>query len=216
MAKPLIKICGIRSATMAQQAVAAGANFIGIICHPGSKRYLNEASAKEIAQVTRAAGGIPVAVFVDHSAVQMQEFCERNEIDVVQLHGDNARIEHGKLPQHYRRIYACPVGDAGIRPDDLMQLQICDPQRDYVLFDHTQAGSGQVFAWEKLAYSGPLRTGIAGGIHNGNVLEMLASLAPELVDISSGVECDISGEKDVRLIQEFIKTVNDYRRLQCN
>lgn len=210
MPNPLIKICGIRSANMAQQAVAAGANFIGIICHPGSKRYVDDPTAKEIAGVTRAEGGVPVAVFVDHSAVQMQSFCDRNGIDVVQVHGDNARTDHGKLPQHYRRIYACPVGDAGVRTEDLRQLQICDPQRDYVLFDHTQAGSGQVFAWEKLAYSGLLRTGIAGGIHRGNVREMLEILAPELVDTSSGVECGISGEKDVRLIKEFIQTVKSY------
>ena len=214
MSNPLIKICGIRSANMAQQAVAAGANFIGIICHLGSMRYVDDAIAKEIAQITRAEGGVPVAVFVDHNAVQMRSFCERNEIDVVQLHGDKARTEHGKLPQHYQRIYACPVGDAGIRPEDLTQLEVCDLQRDYVLFDHTQAGSGQAFAWESLTYSGPLRTGIAGGIHSGNVREMLDILAPELVDISSGVESGIAGGKDIRLISDFIQTVKSYAVLR--
>lgn len=204
--RPLVKICGVRSASLARAAVEAGADLIGIICHPDSRRYVDLVTAKEIAEVTRVMGGTPVAVFVDQSAAQMLEFCEMTGIDSVQLHGDRARSEQRVLPAHYQQIYVCPVGAMGLRPVDLMQLRECDVQRDYVLFDHDNPGSGQLFAWDRLEYTGPLRMGIAGGLNRDNVAQMLERFSPELVDISSGVE-DLGGEKDINLIREFITVV---------
>ncbi|MCX7091065.1 MAG: bifunctional indole-3-glycerol phosphate synthase/phosphoribosylanthranilate isomerase [Legionellales bacterium] len=198
-----VKICGLRTVQLAEEAVAAGADLIGIVCHPASKRYVDLETAQAIAHATRAKGGIPVAVFVDHNAQEMMTFCQATGIQMVQLHGANARREHPLLPAHYQRIYVCPVDDSGVVPEDFAGLVSCDPARDYVLFDHVQAGSGKVFAWDKVLYTGSLPMGIAGGIRMYNVGEVIKKFHPALIDVSSGVE-GVSGEKDGDLIRAFI------------
>lgn len=201
MAKLQIKICGIRGARMAASAVEAGANFIGIVCHPGSKRFVNLSLARQIAKATRSAGGIPVAVFVDHSMEQILALCEETGITTVQLHGERSRAEQSNLPQYLQRIYVCPVTATG---PVIHGLTACDPQRDYVLFDHAQAGSGRMFDWNTIQYSGPYRMGIAGGLRANNVQAAVMHLQPSWVDVSSGVEGH-SGEKDIHLVREFIQ-----------
>ena len=54
-AKPMVKICGIRSVRDAQIAVDAGADMLGIILVPGTKRHVKVETAQEIADVVRAA-----------------------------------------------------------------------------------------------------------------------------------------------------------------
>ncbi|WVQ77871.1 multifunctional tryptophan biosynthesis protein [Cryptococcus sp. DSM 104548] len=51
----LVKICGIRSAKEAQMAIDAGADLLGIILVPGTKRCVSVETAREIAQVVRTA-----------------------------------------------------------------------------------------------------------------------------------------------------------------
>lgn len=206
MHNPLIKICGIRSAFMAQAAVRSGADFIGLVCHSSSKRFVDIELACTIAETTRAVNGVPVAVFVGQTSEQMRTFCQETGIEMVQLHGDRSRSEQHLLPDHYPRIYVCPVEETGPQTLALQGLLACDVQRDYVLFDHICPGSGQTFAWDKLDYCGPFRKGIAGGLNQANVRKVLQSLQPQLVDVSSGVE-GVNGEKDIVLIREFVTAV---------
>lgn len=202
MQNRVIKICGVRSTHMAQAAICAGADLIGIVSHPNSKRFVDLETASKIAQSVYAVNGMPVAVFVDQNAVEMQLFCQETGIEIVQLHGDRARHAHHLLPDHYQRIYVCSVEEKGLQ--HLQGLAHCDVNRDYVLFDSACPGSGQAFAWDKLEYKGPFRRGIAGGLHPKNVKEAIQILKPSLVDVSSGVE-DSSEEKSIGLIKEFIE-----------
>ena len=208
MPSPYIKICGIRSAQMALASIQAGAAFVGVICHPDSKRYVDLATAIEIAAATRAQEGHPVAVFVNHSAKQMLAFCQATGIEIVQLHGDQARAEQHLLPEHYQRIYVCPVADSGPQPEAMQRLMACDSQRDYLLFDYIAAGSGQRFAWDTVAYQGEFAMGIAGGLRIDNVKQAVQRFQPRLVDVSSGVE-DHSGEKNLNLIREFVTAAKE-------
>ncbi len=201
-----VKICGLRTAQLAQKAVLAGADFIGIVCHPSSKRFVDLTTAQDIAYVTRAKGGIPVAVFVDQNAEQMAEFCQMTGIQMVQLHGATARREHRLLPEHYQRIYVCSVDDSGVVPEDFSGLVFCDPARDFVLFDHVQAGSGQIFPQHYLHYTGPLPMGIAGGMRADNVGKVIERFHPSFIDVSSGVE-RTPGKKESDLIREFVLAV---------
>lgn len=54
-AKPLVKICGIRTAKDAQLAIDAGADMLGIILVPGTKRRVDTNTARDIANVVRGA-----------------------------------------------------------------------------------------------------------------------------------------------------------------
>ena len=119
--KTAIKICGLRDPKMAQKSVEWGAHYIGIICHPSSKRYVEPALGKQIAEAVKAAKGIPVAVFVDHDAEQMVSLCETMDIDTVQLAGSMARQTHARLPKQFRRIYVLPVNKNGVVQADVDQ-----------------------------------------------------------------------------------------------
>jgi len=193
----LIKICGLRDVELATQTAQAGAHFIGLVFHPVSKRFVTLDKAKAIALATKQAGAIPVAVFVDHSALQMQEICEATDITTVQLHGNMARSQHLGLPKKYTRIY--------VQTSDMQQdVYEGDPARDFLLFDHRQAGSGQTFDWENFSYAGKFRWFLAGGLTPDNVSMAAQQLQPMGVDVSSGVENE-TGEKQLHKIKTFIQ-----------
>src|SRR4051812_5558864 len=107
--KTLIKICGVQQAEMAYAAACAGANFIGIILVPSSRRAVNVAMACDIAANAKAGGATPVAVFAEASATDMSRICEKAGIEWVQLHGELSRHDQYLLPERWHRIYVCPV-----------------------------------------------------------------------------------------------------------
>ena len=88
-----IKICGVREVEHALAAAEAGANYIGVICWPGSKRYVPPAGVREI---TNALAGrfdyqnrpLVVGVFVNESADRINRLSADCALDWVQLSGD--------------------------------------------------------------------------------------------------------------------------------
>lgn len=86
----LVKVCGVTTVEDCEQAVKAGANFIGMIVWPKSKRSVTVETAAEVAAAAKAGGAVPVGVFVDESAEEIVEKCAAIGIDHAQLHGANA------------------------------------------------------------------------------------------------------------------------------
>lgn len=126
--KPLVKICGVRSAADAKLAIDAGADLIGIILVPGTKRHVEIATAREIAAVVRAARDsaeptkaaltpfwfgthaarlrsrrrpLLVGVVRDQPLEEINDLVEFIGLDLVQLHGDE--------PQGWARHLPVPV-----------------------------------------------------------------------------------------------------------
>lgn len=199
MVKPIIKICGIKDAAMATLAVNAGANYIGILFHPDSPRYVELGEAIKIARATHEAGATPVAVFVNQSASEMHSICETTHITSIQLHGKIARKHHHLLPQDYQRIYALS--------EEQDNLDSLDQKRDFILIDHANPGQGQSINWTTFRYSLPFRWLLAGGLTSKNI-KTAKMLKPNGFDVSSGVESSM-GCKDITLIQQFINAVED-------
>lgn len=216
MYSPFIKICGIKSPELAYQTAIAGADFIGIIFHPNSRRNVPVEKAKAIATAAKQTNATPVAVFVDQSARQMHEICLATDIEVIQLHGSTARAQHHLLPTDYQRFYVRSVSTNGTVDHDAERgLLYCDPKRDYLLFDNAKAGNGQPFNWDQFRYDEEFRLAFAGGLTANNVALALKKFKPDVVDVSSGVE-NLSGEKDIVLIQNFIRSVHLYRQEVSN
>ncbi len=195
-----IKICGLVKSDVAYKAAILGANFIGIVFHAPSKRVVNLQQAKEIATATKLGGAEPVAVFTTHSAVEMQDICTYTQITTVQLQGDASKNQYSLLPENYSRIYALTIFEK--EPPGL------NLQKDYLLFDNLQPGSGLTFDWEKFVYSGQMNYGLAGGLSAENVSAAIKKIKPSLVDVSSGVENSL-GKKDLVLIEKFIRSVKE-------
>ena len=89
--------------------------------------------------------------------------------------------------------------------------------KGYVV-DAAEYGSGKTFGWENENFVADFLNDIkitlqnrqfilAGGLNTENVQTGIRLFHPDVVDVSSGVECD--GVKDAALIREFIRKVRE-------
>ena len=67
-----MKVCGVTNAEDALFAAKNGADFIGMIVWPKSKRSIDVETAKEVAAAAREGGAEPVGVFVSENAEEVK------------------------------------------------------------------------------------------------------------------------------------------------
>lgn len=196
-----VKICGLQKQEHVITAIQAGADAIGFVFAPSKRRVTIEQAqllANEVPQ-----GVLKIGVFVNPSAAELKEAVERVPLDYVQYHGEEtpAFIQE----QGYPAIKALSV-----RGKEDIQAA-ADYQVDYYLFDAPgtdfKGGSGHTFDWSLLEEVGIPREKLllAGGLNVDNIEEAITTVAPFMVDVSSGVETD--GMKNSAKVQEFLKTV---------
>lgn len=200
-----LKICGFKNIDSAVRAFNLGVDYIGLICHPDSKRYVERETLAEIAKQVINLGAIPVAVFVNHTAEQMLALCKLSGIRHVQLHGDVSREQHVKLPGSIARIYVLPINEQGGIVNNIDPN--LNPERDYLLFDGLNAGSGTTIQTKNLTkYAQQFRYFLAGGLNQTNLKDTLKQSKPYAIDIASGSE-DLNGDKDLTLIRSLTAIV---------
>lgn len=209
----MIKICGVSTPAIAAAAIAARADYIGLVFFPPSPRNISLAEARLLAQ--RSDGQIRrVGLFVDAGDTEIAEAVEAGQLDVLQLHGDETPRRAFELRQRFGLPVwkAIPVTTA----DDVARAAAYRECADLVLFDaRTPAdaampgGMGLRFDWTLLhGWRGRPGWGLAGGLASGNVAEAIAQTGAPLVDTSSGVETS-PGVKDEALVQAFCRAARD-------
>ncbi len=188
-----IKICGITTPGDAEAAVEAGADFLGFVFRQGTPRALAPRSAEWIREIDGAAR---VGVFLDAPLAEVMAVRELLDLGWIQLHGEEPDAYLDALGS--RVIRRVPVG-----PEiDWKRIADLSP-RCLPLFD-PGAGDGVACAWEGLGERPPgVHFGLAGGLTPENVGEAVRIVRPELVDVSTGVEC-APGIKDHQKIRDFI------------
>lgn len=204
-----VKICGICRPEDAGLAAVAGADYIGVILAPG---YARTRSTTEAAAIFRAAPGVArVGVFVDAELGQMIEAASRLELDVLQLHGDEAP----ELAAVVRGAGGWEVWKA-VRPRDgeefIDGVAAYAGVVDAILLDGWSGagagGTGTRFPWDAVAAErdrlpAGARLVVAGGLDPDNVGTAVARLRPDIVDVSSSVEESI-GVKASDRVRRFI------------
>jgi phosphoribosylanthranilate isomerase len=207
MNAPRVKICGICSAADAALADEAGADYVGVILAPGRTRSQNAGAAEVILAASHAAR---VGVFVDPEESDVLTAIDRLRLAVVQLHGNEAPRLAERVRQTGARVWkAIAVRDAaGLQA----AAQAWSGAADGLLLDGwTPAGSGGAgvaFDWAAVAsvraeLPRQLHLVVAGGLDAGNVARAIGLLAPDVVDVSSGVE-SAPGRKSVDRVHAFV------------
>ena len=201
-----IKICGVTDPDTAGIAVAAGADAIGLIFHPPSKRHLELAQAAAICRAV-APFVSTVAVMVNPTAESVRAIVEQVEPDCLQFHGEESPDFCGGFGRRYRKAVRMAPG-----VDWRETARRHSSARGILLDTHEDeqyGGTGATFDWGRVRCGGKLHLPpliLAGGLRLENIAEALAQVRPFGVDVSSGVERD--GRKDAELIRRFCREVN--------
>lgn len=200
----LIKICGITNKVDAVGAASLGIDMIGFVFYPKSKRYVEPAVAREIADELPD-NMVKVGVFVDEKAEKVLSIAGDVGLDALQFHGDEPPEFCASFREDYKVLKAFRLKDRrGLK-------SINDYDADYYLLDtykpDTIGGTGEVFDWKILKDFEILKPVIlSGGLKSSNVAAAIGEVAPYGVDVSSGVEKS-AGKKDPKEMKRFVEEV---------
>lgn len=223
-----IKICGITREEEIEILNASEVDYAGFVVYEKSRRFLSVAQAQKIfGKLNRNIKRVAVTVSPDGRLI---EDIAQAGFDVLQIHGgfDPASARRAGIP-----IWAA-ANLSGI--DKIQQWRRTHfTEVDGILLDAGDYGSGKTFGWERES-SGETRTGwqealmefqtacrtknrtmiLAGGLCAENVAEGIRLFAPDVVDVSSGVEeaTDGRNKKSYKKVQEFVRAVQQTRKNQ--
>ncbi|MBK5188809.1 MAG: phosphoribosylanthranilate isomerase [Gemmatimonadaceae bacterium] len=204
-----VKMCGLTRAADARAAAEVGARYVGVV-FAGGPRSLDPARARMVldgagAEVER------VGVFGEASVSTIIAAVEEAKLDIVQLHADPGVEQVRAIREKSGAgIWAVVRVDGAVEADALRELW---ESADALVLDSkvkgVLGGSGARFDWGSAERATRGRVGslvVAGGLTAANVAEAIETLAPDIVDVSSGVESS-PGIKDHARMAEFVDAV---------
>ncbi len=210
-----VKFCGMTRPQDAALASEIGASYIGVVFADGPRR-VSPSQGREILD----AGGSKVrrvGVFGTNSPEEIARASEAACLDVVQLHADPTPSEVRSIRKNFRgEVWAAiriaghhiPVDAEGLF--DTADAVVLDARSEKRL-----GGTGQALPWSDVAVDlardrGSSAVVLAGGLKPDNVGSAIRTLAPDVVDVSSGVE-SAPGIKDPWLMREFFAAATGLR-----
>jgi phosphoribosylanthranilate isomerase len=210
-----VKFCGMTRPQDAALASEIGASYIGVVFADGPRR-VSPSQGREILD----AGGSKVrrvGVFGTNSPDEIARASEAAALDVVQLHADPTPSEVRSIRKNFRGEVWAAIRIAGYHiPVDAEALF---DTADAVVLDARSekrlGGTGQALPWSDVAVDlardrGSSAVVLAGGLKPDNVGSAIRTLAPDVVDVSSGVE-SAPGIKDPWLMREFFAAATGLR-----
>ena len=196
-----------------REAARLGASFVGTILTESPRRV----SAERARSLFGALEGTPVrsvCVFGDEPVDDVIESARRAGCNVVQLHGRTnsaAAAERLRAELDVEIWHVVRVGPEGIPETERQGLDGADGVLLDTLAVSALGGTGTTFDWQAVhGEVRDLRFGrrliVAGGLKAENVREAIDRLAPDVVDVSSGVESS-PGVKDPQRMAAFMTAV---------
>jgi len=207
-----IKICGVTNANDARACVELGADMIGFNFYPASQRYVEPTIVRRIVD-TLPAETSAVGVFVDADPEEIRKIGRLAGVRCVQLHGRATTESCRELGREFRVIRAVST-DAQFQPEHLAAFSDSDVLID-AYHPELRGGTGRTCDWSaaRAAMRYTRFMILSGGLNAGNVGRAIASVAPDAVDVCSGIE-NAPGVKDHRALEQFIGAVRAVRPMR--
>lgn len=210
-----VKFCGMTRAQDAAIGAEIGASYIGVVFADGPRRVNSEQASK----IFEAAGKRVkhVGVFGTNDADEIARIAGETRLDIVQLHSDPTTSDLKAIRGKFKGEIWAAIRIAGTRIPheaealfDTADAIVLDARSDKQL-----GGTGKALPWTELAVDlardrGSSAVVLAGGLKPGNVGSAVRTLAPDVVDVSSGIE-SAPGIKDPWLMREFYAAVSGAR-----
>jgi phosphoribosylanthranilate isomerase len=209
-----VKICGLTTVQDAHVAAEAGAHYLGFIFYEKSPRYVSYERYAEFSEQLPA-GVLRVGVFVNANPLLITRLFSEKRIEVAQLHGEEPAKAVNMYPAAYKAIR--PPDEPELRRlAEVYRLNQPDVDLPTLLIDTyhptLHGGTGQTvnLGVAELAKSLTPRLMLAGGLTPENVGEVVSTINPFAVDVSSGVEAS-PGVKDHAKVRAFVKAALSVR-----
>lgn len=218
-ATPTVKLCGLRGTDDARAAVMAGADHVGIVLVPGTRRYVPPPTAaamvRAIREHARELGRFApevVGIVGQMSLAVAAQLVSATGIDAVQLVGSEEQCE--PLAEAFSGtplIRSIAVADDADLDELVAITRRWEARGARVSYDAAidgeLGGTGHRIRVELVR---PLlergRYGLAGGLDPDNVARAVRDFGPAMVDVSSGIESH-AGHKDPELMRAFVAAV---------
>ena len=199
-----VKICGITNYDDGEWAAQCGADAIGFQFAESPRRVTPERAGDILREIEPFATG--VGIFVDAEAAEIRRALEISGCAAAQLHGNEPEQLIQAL-HPYAVIKVIHVRGA-LDEGDLLRYK----RARAILLDtyapDRAGGTGEQF--DPGIAAGLVRKGwriiVAGGLTPENVGDVVASVRPYGVDVSSGVESE-PGRKDHEKVARFVAAV---------
>jgi phosphoribosylanthranilate isomerase len=202
----LVKICGLSAPETMEAALAAGADFVGLVFFAKSPRNVTLKQAKGLGQQARGRAKI-VTLVVDADNALLDAIAGDVQPDLFQAHGHETPERLAEIKKRtgipaFKAVRVASVGDvkaAQIYTSSPFMLYDALAPADTVL----PGGNGIAFDWTILkGVTRPFM--LAGGLNPDTVAEAIRVTHAAMVDVSSGVESS-PGVKHAGMIAKFIE-----------
>lgn len=202
--KPVqVKICGITQKDQALDIVSLGADALGFILYPPSKRYIDPDAIKAIIQAlppyTKTVG-----VVVNESLENLEYLYKKSGLDMMQLHGEE-NVDYAKAASekniHWMKAFR-------VKADFDFSVLKTWPTQNFLLDawdDNEYGGTGKTLDWQTLKdVCRKHQVILAGGLKPENIQTAIQTCEPAGIDLSSGVETS-PGIKDLEKVKELMQ-----------
>lgn len=210
-----VKFCGMTRPQDAALAAEIGVSYVGVVFADGPRRV----TPMQGRAILDAAGpGVKrVGVFGTNAPEQIGRVSEEARLDVVQLHADPTIDDVRAARTKFAGEVWAAIRIAGTHISTESELLFT--AADAIVLDARSerglGGTGEALPWSDLAVDlardrGSAAVVLAGGLKPDNVATAVRTLAPDVVDVSSGIEAS-PGVKDVRLMRAFYSAATGVR-----
>ena len=194
-ALPLIKICGLTRSEDVLYADSLGADVVGFIFAAGFGRNVCGKRFEEMLPSLKNVKAKKVAVITDPASPEAEaaaRYVEEGVLDCLQLHG----LSYEEVPSRFHELphYFAITEKSGNLNEAAEKLFLMGEPR-FLQDSKTQNYSTNHKLW------------LAGGVTAENAAELVSRFQPELIDVSSGVEDETVGIKNIEKMKKLISSL---------